>query len=47
MLLEVKLALKQAGIDQVYGFSPNYYEWRDVYATFREIPAYYKYLLGS
>ena len=40
-----KLALTQAGVNQVYGFSPDYYEWRDIYATFREIPAYYKYLI--
>lgn len=40
-----KLALKQAGVKEVNGFSPSYYEWRDIYATLREIPAYYKYLL--
>lgn len=40
-----KLALKQVGVKEVNGFSPGYYEWRDIYVTLREILAYYKYLL--
>ncbi len=39
-----KLALRQAGFQQVSGSSPTYFEWRDLFAIVREFPAYYKYL---
>lgn len=42
-LLRVKMSLLHAGFSQVQVVSPNYYEWRDVYSTFREIPAILKY----
>ncbi len=40
-----KLAFKQAGIEHAYGVHANYFEWRDVYSTFREFFGYYKYLI--
>lgn len=40
-----KLAFKQAGLLQVSGASPFYFEWRDGYSLIREFFAYYKYLL--
>ncbi len=38
-----KLAFKQLNIQKVYGASPTYFEWRDMYALLREWPAYYVY----
>jgi vancomycin permeability regulator SanA len=40
-----KLAFKQEGFEHVYGAHATYWEWRDIYSTLREVPAYYKYLL--
>ncbi|SER43497.1 protein SanA, affects membrane permeability for vancomycin [Gracilibacillus ureilyticus] len=40
-----KLAFKQEGFETVFGAHADYWEWRDIYSTIREIPAYYKYLL--
>ncbi|MFC4403442.1 SanA/YdcF family protein [Gracilibacillus xinjiangensis] len=42
-----KLAFKQEGFKQVYGAHAEYWEWRDIYSTLREVPAYYKYLLEN
>ncbi|WP_163536954.1 YdcF family protein [Gracilibacillus sp. YIM 98692] len=42
-----KLAFKEAGFEQVYGAHADFLEWRDVYSTIREFPAYYKYLWFS
>ncbi len=33
------MALKAAGCPEVGWVSPDYWEWRDIYATLREIPA--------
>ncbi|MGO0063404.1 YdcF family protein [Brevibacillus fluminis] len=40
-----KLAFHQAGIDPVYSAHADFFEWRDLYALFREFFAYHKYLL--
>jgi len=40
-----KLAFRQLGVDQVQGAHCDYYEWPDIYSTFREFFGYYKYLL--
>ncbi|WP_163581865.1 YdcF family protein [Gracilibacillus saliphilus] len=40
-----KLAMKQQGFEEVYGSHAEYFEWRDVYSTIREFPAFYKYLM--
>ncbi len=42
-----KLALRNAGFSKVYGYYPNYYEWRDIYASSRELAAWVKYYLLS
>ena len=41
----VKLSLKQAGFQTVSGYTPLYFEARDIYSLVREIPAYVKYWL--
>ncbi len=38
-----KLALRNAGFKEVYGYYPAYYEARDVYSSLREVPAWVKY----
>ncbi|MGP4042046.1 YdcF family protein [Gracilibacillus sp. D59] len=40
-----KLAMKQHGFTKVYGAHAEYFEWRDIYSTIREFPAFYKYLV--
>lgn len=43
-IARVKLSLKQAGFEKVYWYAPTYFELRDIYSLFRELPAYVKYL---
>ncbi|MBI1320563.1 MAG: YdcF family protein [Candidatus Hydrogenedens sp.] len=38
-----RLAFRRFGIETVYGAHPRYFEWRDVYSTFREVAAYAVY----
>jgi hypothetical protein len=33
---------RKQGFQNIESASPNYYEWRDFYAIFREFFAYYK-----
>jgi len=40
-----KLSLRNAGFVDVYGYCPNYYEFRDIYSTIREVPAWLIYWL--
>jgi len=40
-----KLALRQAGFSEVHGYFPKFYEVRDIYASFREVPAWIVYWL--
>ncbi len=40
-----KLAMKQQDFKEVYGSHAEYFEWRDIYSTIREFPAFYKYLV--
>ena len=40
-----RLLLKQAGFEDVASSYARYVEWRDVYSTAREIPAYGRYLI--
>ncbi len=40
-----KLAFRQVGIKKVKGVHCNYYEFRDIYATFREFFGFYKYVI--
>ena len=40
-----KMSLNNAGFENVYGFSPDYSEVRDIYAYFREVLAWFKYWL--
>ena len=44
-LSRVKLAFKKNGVTSITAACPSYYEFRDIYAAFREFFAYYKYLL--
>ena len=44
-LSRVKMSLNNAGFENVYGFSPDYSEARDIYAYFREVVAWFKYWL--
>ena len=40
-------ALRKCGVPKVHGAHADYFEWRDVYATAREVLAYYAYLLKT
>lgn len=40
-----KLALRKAGFSRVGGYYPDFFELRDVYGVFREVPAWIKYFL--
>jgi vancomycin permeability regulator SanA len=40
-LTRCKLLLRQAGISGVSSAHADYFEWRDVYSTLREFPAFY------
>jgi vancomycin permeability regulator SanA len=40
-----RLALQQSGIAPIYTAHANYYDWRDLYATPREVLAYFDYCL--
>jgi len=42
----VKLSLRQAWFENVYWFTPKYFEKRDFYSIFREWLAYLKYFLN-
>lgn len=41
----VKLSLWKVWFSNVYWYSPKFFEFRDLYSSVREIPAYFKYLL--
>lgn len=38
-----KMSLRNSGFEEVYGFSPDYIEFRDIYAYLREMMAWFKY----
>lgn len=40
-----KMLFRKKGFQNIESVSPNYFEWRDFYAIFREFFAYYKELL--
>jgi uncharacterized SAM-binding protein YcdF (DUF218 family) len=42
-----RLALQRCGISTVKGAHADHFEWRDIYATAREVVAYYAYWLRS
>lgn len=42
-ILRCKLAFKQCGFTQVYGYAPSYFETKDFVAMVREFTAYYSY----
>ncbi|GHB79792.1 hypothetical protein GCM10008107_31520 [Psychrosphaera saromensis] len=42
-----KMSLSNIGFKEIYGFSPDYTEFRDVYAYLREVAAWCKYWLLS
>jgi len=42
-ITRTKKMLRDAGVENVYGASPNYFEWRDFYSTAREFFAFYWY----
>lgn len=44
-LSRIKLMFKHEGDMRVWGASPRYFEWRDVYSLTREFFAFYSYLL--
>lgn len=44
-LTRSKLSFKNAGFNKVYTSYPIYFEFRDIYSIFREVPAYFKYLI--
>ncbi|RZK59424.1 MAG: YdcF family protein [Hymenobacter sp.] len=45
-LSRTKMLFRQAGMTQVSGASPVYFEWRDCYSLLREFGAYYQALLS-
>lgn len=44
-LTRTKLSFKNAGFNKVYTSYPIYFELRDFYSIFREVPAYFKYFI--
>ena len=38
-----KLAFRRAGVSPIYSAHARYWEWRDLYSTAREVPAYLSY----
>jgi len=46
-LSRAKMAFRKLGFPKIYSASPPYFEWRDLYSTVREFPAYYVYWLKS
>jgi vancomycin permeability regulator SanA len=42
-----KLALKRFGIAPVYTAHANFFEWRDLYSTAREVVGFYSYFLRT
>jgi len=40
-----KLALRKAGFSKVGGYYPDFFELRDIYGAFREVPAWIKYFM--
>ena len=42
-----RLAFRRCGIPTVYGAHADHFEWRDIYATAREVVAYYAYCQRS
>jgi vancomycin permeability regulator SanA len=44
-ITRTKKMLSDAGVDNVYGASPNFFEWRDIYSTSREFFAFYWYCI--
>lgn len=42
-----KMLFRKNGFDQVFGASPNYFEWRDGYSLVREFVAFYTELLPA
>ena len=42
-----RLALRQAGIENVYAAHAEYFELRDIYSIVREFTGFYTYLLGA
>lgn len=46
-LARAKLALRRFGVTTVCAVRADYFEWRDIYATAREVVAYYVYLTKS
>lgn len=42
-----RMLFKKLGFNYIYNTSPAYYEWRDIYSTFREFFAFYEvYFFG-
>ncbi|MEZ5329741.1 MAG: YdcF family protein [Verrucomicrobiales bacterium] len=39
------LALQKLGVRKIFTAHAHYFEWRDIYSTLREVPAYVKYAL--
>ena len=44
-LARCRLLLKQAGFEDISSSYARYFEWRDLYSTAREVPAYLRYLI--
>lgn len=44
-ITRTKLAFRKLGFRHIYSAHADYLEWRDIYSTIREFPAYYKYIL--
>jgi vancomycin permeability regulator SanA len=42
-----RLALSKFGVGPLYNAHADYFEWRDLYSTLRELPAWVKYALAS
>lgn len=44
-ITRTKMIFRKVGIENVSGAHADHFEWRDIYSTAREVPAYYSYWL--
>lgn len=46
-IARARMSLRHAGFEEIYGYYPNYYTWKDFFSVSREIPALIKYWLQN
>lgn len=46
-LPRARLTLERLGISPIYSAHANFFEWRDIYSSLREVAAYISYVLRN